>query len=134
MLSSANPMRRVHLALLGVLSLTAACSSLPVAGNDRDLTVSEGSTFQVVVSGPSGTGHAWQIDGGDETVQLLRREPAVARSAVRAGEGPGAVEEQTFIFLARRSGTVTLRFTYARPSEDRSLPSGRSYRVQVIRC
>jgi len=134
MLSSANPMRRVHLALLGLLSLTAGCSSLPVAGSDRDLTVSEGSTFQVVVSGPSGTGHAWQIDGGDETVQLLRREPAVARSAVRAGEGPGAVEEQTFIFLARRSGTVTLRFTYARPSEDRSLPFGRSYRVQVIRC
>jgi len=134
MLSSANPMRRVHLALLGLLSLAAGCSSLPVAGSDRDLTVSEGSTFEVVVSGPSGTGHVWQVNGGDETVQLLRRESAVARSAVRAGEGPGAVEEQTFIFLARRSGTVTLRFTYARPSEDRSRPSGRSYRVQVIRC
>ena len=128
-------MRRVHLALLGLLSLTPACSSLPVvAGSDRDLTVSEGSTFKLVVSGPSGMGHAWQVDGGDETVQLLRREPAVARSAVRAQEGPGAVEEQTFIFLARRSGTATLRFTYARPSENRSLPSGRSYRVQVIRC
>ena len=96
--------------------------------------MSEGSTFEVVVSGPSGTGHVWQVNGGDETVQLLRREPAVARSAVRAGEGPGAIEEQTFIFLARRSGTVTLRFTYTGLSEDRSMPSGRSYRVQVIRC
>jgi hypothetical protein len=127
-------MRRVHLALLGFLSLTPACSSLPVAGSDRDLIVSEGSTFKVVVNSLSGTGQAWQVDGGDETVQLLRREPPVARSAVRAQEGPAVVEEHTFTFLARRSGTVTLRFTYTRPSEDRSLPSGRSYRVQVIRC
>ena len=97
MLSSANPMRRVHLALLGLLCVTSACSSLPLAGSDRDLTVSEGSTFQVVVSGRSGTGHAWQVDGGEETIQPLRLEPVVQR----AHERPDAIEEETFVFLAR---------------------------------
>ena len=123
-------MRRVYLALLALLLTAQACSSLPVAGSDRDLTVSEGSTFQVVVSGRSGTGHAWQVQGAESgTVELLRRNRLPG-----SGDESGAVEEQTFVFLARRSGTVTLHFTYTRPGEAKSLPPSRSYRVQVIRC
>lgn len=118
-------MRRVHPALLGLLLVTQACSSLPVAGSDRDLTVSEGSTFQVVLSGHSGTEHSWTVDGVEAgTVELLRSEAAAP---------PGAGEQQTFVFLARRSGTVTLHFTYARPRE-KSPPFSHTYRVQVIRC
>ncbi len=126
-------MRRVHLALLGLLFMTPACSSLPVAGSDRDLTVSEGSTFQVVLGGRSGTGYSWTVDGEETaTVELVRRESA-NRSVAPAGV-PGAGEEQVFVFLAKRSGTVTLRFTYTRPWEEKSAPPSRSYRVQVIRC
>lgn len=123
-------MRRVHLlVLLGLLLITAACSSLPIAGGDRDLTVSEGSTFQVVLAGQPGTGYSWTVDGIEsETVELLRV------SAQRTDPVPGAGEEETFVFLAKRSGTVTLHFTYARPWVKNSPPPSRSYRVQVIRC
>jgi predicted secreted protein len=126
-------MRRVYPALLGLLLVTQACSSLPVAGSDRDLTVSEGSTFRVVLSGQSGTGYSWTVDGVEAgTVELLRSEPSDILAG-RAEALPGAGEQQTFVFLARRAGTVTLHFTYARPWE-KSPPSSRAYRVQVIRC
>jgi predicted secreted protein len=122
-------MWRLQFALLGVLLVTPACSSLPIAGGDRDLTVSEGSTFQVVLLGQSGTGHAWTVDGAEAgTVELVRA------SKERAEGVPGAGEQQTFVFLAKRSGTVTLRFAYARPWVEKSSPPSRSYRVQVIRC
>ena len=126
-------MRRVYLALLGLLFVTQACSSLPVVGSDRDLTVSEGSTFQVVLDGHTGAGYSWTVDGVEAgTVELLRSEPLSIPAERRAGP-PGAGEQQTFAFLARRSGTVTLHFTYARPWE-KSPPASRTYRVQVIRC
>ena len=126
-------MKRLYFALLGLLLVTPACSSLPVAEGDRDLTVSEGSTFQVVLSGRSGTGFSWTVDGVEAgTVELLPPEP-LDGSLERSANVPGAGEQQTFVFVARRSGTVTLRFTYARPWESTPGPS-RTYRVQVIRC
>ena len=127
-------MKRLYFALLGLLLVTQACSSLPVAGGDRDLTVSEGSTFRVVLSGRSGTGFSWTVDGVEAgTVELLPPEPLLDTSLERSANVPGAGEQQTFVFVARRSGTVTLRFTYARPWESTPGPS-RTYRVQVIRC
>jgi len=123
-------MRRFPPTLLGLLLLvTPACSSLPIAGGDRDLTVSEGSTFQVVLGGQAGTGYSWTVDGADAaTVELVRT------SATRPDGVPGAGEQQTFVFLAKRSGAVTLHFTYARPWVKNSPPPSRAYRVQVIRC
>lgn len=126
-------MKRLYFALLGLLLVTPACSSLPVAGGDRDLTVSEGSTFEVVLSGRSGTGFSWTVDGVEAgTVELLSPEP-LDNALERSANVPGAGEQQTFVFVARRSGTVTLRFTYARLWESTPGPS-RTYRVQVIRC
>ena len=115
-------------ALLGVVLLAQACASVPPV-TDRDVTVSEGSTFTVALDDRAGTGHAWSVDGVEaETVAL------VGRSVERTGPAPGAGERQVFVFLAKRSGTVTLTFTYARPWEDKTTPPTRSYRVQVIRC
>jgi len=69
------------------------------------------------------------VDGAEAgTVELLRA------SAKRGEDIPGSGEQQTFVFLAKRSGTVTLHFTYARPWMEKSSPPSRSYRVQVIRC
>jgi predicted secreted protein len=96
---------------------------------DRDLTVSEGATFTVVLDGHSGTGYAWTVDGVDSDTVAL-----VGRSVQRVASGPGAPEQQTFVFLAKRSGTVTLSFTYARPWVEKAPPPAHSYRVQVIRC
>jgi predicted secreted protein len=126
-------MVRVPSALLGVLLLVQGCATVPIASSDRDITVSEGSTFEVVLGGHAGTGYSWKVDGADApTVELLRRE-SLAISAEQAAGVPGAGEQQTFVFLARRSGTVTLHFTYARPGEKSPSPA-RAYRVQVIRC
>jgi predicted secreted protein len=126
-------MTRIRSALLGVLLLAPGCATAPIASIDRDLTVSEGSTFQVVLDGQSGTGFSWAVDGAETgTVELLRREPLDA-SVERPAGVPGTGAQQTFVFLARRSGTVTLRFTHARPWET-SPPPSRTYRVQVIRC
>src|SRR4029453_8306497 len=83
-------MKRLYFALLGLLLVTQACSSLPVAGGDRDLTVSEGSTFQVVLSGRSGTGFLWIVDGVEAgTVELLPPEP-LDTSLERSANVPGA--------------------------------------------
>ena len=118
-------MTRSRSALLGVLLLAQGCTTVPLATSDRDLTVSEGSTFQVVLDGPAGTGPSWTIDGAEMgTVELLRREHLGV-------PGPGA---ETFVFLARRSGTVTLHFTHVGRRAEKSPPPSRSYRVQVIRC
>lgn len=119
-------MTRIRSALLGVLLLAHGCTTVPIATSDRDLTVSEGSTFQVVLDGPSGTGPSWTVDGAEMgTVELLRRESLGI-------PGPGA--QETFVFLARRSGTVTLHFTHAGRGVEKSPPPSHSYRVQVIRC
>jgi predicted secreted protein len=118
----------VYPALVGVVLLAQACASVPPA-TDRDVTVSEGSTFTVVLDGRAGTGHAWSVDGVDSATVAL-----VGRSVERTGTAPGADERQVFVFLAKRSGTVTLNFSYARPWEDKTAPPSRSYRVQVIRC
>ena len=48
--------------------------------------------------------------------------------------GSAGAGRETFVFLARRSGTVTLHFTYAGPWAENSPPPSHSYRVQVIRC
>ena len=120
--------RRVFLALLGALLLAQAWGSA-VAARDRDLTIAEGATFTVVLDSRAGTGYAWNVDGMDaETVAL------VGRSVERMGSGAGAAEQQTFVFLAKRSGTVTLSFTYARPWVEQGPPPAHSYRVQVTRC
>ena len=117
---------RISSALLGVLLLAYGCATAPIASSDRDLTVSEGSTFQVVLDGPSGTGPSWTVDGAEMgTVELLRREPLGV---------PGSGAQETFVFLARRSGTVTLHFTYGGSWAEKSPPPSHSYRVQVIRC
>jgi predicted secreted protein len=118
----------VYPALLGVALLAQACASVPPV-TDRDLTVSEGTTFTVVFDDRAGTGYAWSVDGVEvETLAL------VDRSVERTGTAPGAGERQVFVFLAKRSGTVTLNFTYARPWEDKTTPPSRSLRVQIIRC
>lgn len=120
--------RRVYPVLLGLFLLTQACASA-LPGTDRDVTISEGSTFTVTFDGRAGTGHEWNVEGADtETVALVRH------SMERVGSVPGAGEQEVFVFLAKRSGTATLRFTYARPWVEMSPLPSRSYRVQVIRC
>jgi hypothetical protein len=127
-------MTRIRSALLGVLLLAQGCTTVPIAASDRDLTVSEGSTFQVVLDGPPGTGFPWTVDGVQTgTVELLRREPSGSSSMGDPGSVvPGT--RQTFVFLARRSGTVTLHFTYGGSWAQKSPPPFHSYRVQVVRC
>jgi hypothetical protein len=127
-------MTRIRSALLGVLLVAQGCTTASIAVTDRDLTVSEGSTFQVVLDGPSGTGFPWTVDGVETgTVELLRREPLVNSSM---GDPRSVVPgtRQTFVFLARRSGTVTLHFTYGGSWTEKSPPPFHSYRVQVVRC
>jgi predicted secreted protein len=127
----------VYIALVVLGALAPGCASAPVPGpsraaleGDRDLTVSEGTTFTVALDGHAGTGYRWMVAGADaDTVAL------VERSVERPGPAmPGAAEREVFVFLARRSGTVTLRFTYARPGADAAAAPARAYRVQVIRC
>lgn len=110
----------------------AGCASLPAGptAGDRDVTVSEGTTFTVALDGRGGTGYRWSVAGADaDTVTLVER--TVERGAEAL---PGAPEREVFVFLARRSGTATLRFTYARPGAEVAPLPARAYRVQVIRC
>ncbi|HTK88772.1 MAG TPA: protease inhibitor I42 family protein [Verrucomicrobiae bacterium] len=114
-----------------VLLLSAGCATAPAAVSDRDLTVSEGTTFTVALDRRAGAGYGWMVDGADaQTVTL------VSRSVERDPAMAGASEREVFVFLARRSGTATLRFAYTRPWEAATLPpaEARAYRVQVIRC
>jgi len=116
---------------LAALLLGAGCATAPAAVSDRDLTVSEGTTFTVALDRHAGTGYGWMVDGADaQTVSL------VSRSVERDLTMPGAPEREVFVFLARGSGTTTLRFTHARPWEAATMPPAvaRAYRVQVIRC
>lgn len=122
----------MYRALLGMCLLAGGCASSPAAGRagDRDMTVSEGTTFAVALESRGGTGYGWSVAGTDaDTVAL------VERSIERApGAAPGSPEREVFVFQARRSGTVTLRFTYARPWVEPAPPPAHAYRVQVIRC
>lgn len=116
---------------MAALLLSAGCATAPAAVADRDLTVSEGTTFTVALERGAGTGYGWTVDGADaQTVTLVNR--AVERDPAL----PGGPEREVFVFLARRSGTATLHFTYARPWEAATLPpaEARAYRIQVIRC
>ena len=113
------------------LLLGAGCATAPPAVSDRDLTVSEGTTFTVALDRRAGTGYEWTVDGADAHTVTL-----VGRSIEHDGATPGAPEREVFVFLARRSGAATLHFTYGRPWESTVAPSpaARAYRVQIIRC
>ncbi|HKZ05084.1 MAG TPA: protease inhibitor I42 family protein [Methylomirabilota bacterium] len=123
----------MYLALLGVCLLAAGCATTgPGAGGagDRDLTVSEGATFTVALEKQGGTGYGWSVAGADtDTVALVER-----RLERAPGAAPGAPERDVFVFQARRSGTATLRFTYARPWVAPPPPPSHAYHVQVTRC
>ncbi len=129
--SCPSPARLVSGVLVALL-LSGGCATAPATTvSDRDLTVSEGTTFTVALDRGAGTGYGWMVDGADaQTVTL------VSRSVARDQTVPGASEREVFVFLARRSGTTTLHFTYARPWEASTMPPAavRAYRVQVIRC
>jgi hypothetical protein len=75
----------------------AGCATAPAPASDRDLTVSEGTTFTVALDRRAGTGYGWMVDGADaQTVTL------VARSIERDVAAPGAPEREVFVFLAKR--------------------------------
>ena len=117
--------------VVAALLWCGGCATAPAIVSDRDLTVSEGTTFTVALDRSAGTGYGWMVDGADaQTVTL------VSRTVARDQTVPGAPEREVFVFLARQSGTTTLHFTYARPWEASTMPSAaaRAYRVQVIRC
>jgi predicted secreted protein len=111
------------------LVLSAGCATAPISltASDRDMTVSEGTTFTVTLDRRAGTGYGWSVDGADaQTVTLMDR------SVERDVSMPGGPEREVFVFLAKRSGTATLHFTYGRPVAPPA--AARAYRVQVIRC
>jgi predicted secreted protein len=115
------------LVAVGVVAVAAGCASIPGAA-DRDLTVSEGATFTVSLDRRAGTGYGWSVDGAEGTVALM------GRSVERDVSMPGTPEREVFVFLAKRSGTARLSFTYGRPGVQSSPPPAQAYRVQVIRC
>jgi predicted secreted protein len=127
--SRPRPARFIR-AAAAVLLMGAGCATAPAPASDRDLTISEGTTFTVALDRRAGTGYGWMVDGADaQTVTL------VARSIERDVAAPGAPEREVFVFLAKRSGTTTLHFSYGRPWEAATpTPAARAYRVQVIRC
>ena len=59
---------------VAALLLGAGCATTPAAVSDRDLTVSEGTTFTVALDRRAGTGYGWMVDGEDaQTVTLVSR-------------------------------------------------------------
>jgi len=98
-------------------TLTVDCAAFESEGSNgqpvqRDLAVSVGQTFQVILCSNASTGFAWEVptwtgDPSVELVQLGKDAPATAL--------PGAAGTQVFTFKATAAGTTRIEVVYSQP-------------------
>ena len=77
--------------------------------DDSSISVKKGKQFVVVLEGNPTTGYEWTLEGRSKLAKLD------GHRFKSSSKLPGAGGEYRFTFLARRRGTDTLEFRYARP-------------------
>lgn len=98
-------------------TLAVDCAAFESEGSngqplERELAVSVGQTFQVILCSNASTGFAWEVptwtgDPSVELVQLGNDAPATAL--------PGAAGTTVFTFRATAAGTTRIEFVYSQP-------------------
>ena len=83
------------------------------------IVVNSGEEFFIALASNASTGYAWTSTVSDE--KPIAYEGNVYQNAPTGAMGaPG---QQIFIFHANRSGSATIAFSYARPSDQTSTPA-----------
>lgn len=94
--------------------------------NTREVVVTKGDLLAVTLPTVPGTGYGWRVVEFDATsLEMVRQSVEPSGQAA-----PGAVEQHTFLFRARQTGSTSLMLEYVRPWE-RAKPAAKKYSVIV---
>ena len=77
------------------------------------IETTDGGAFSVVLEANPTTGYQWEIDFNSNYIQLIARDYTPS-----APELIGSGGEETFNFLALKSGETEIKFSYLRPWEE----------------
>ena len=98
-------------------TVTIDCSTFESQGANgapvaRDVGVTVGQGFTVILCSNASTGFSWEQPTwvGDASVDLLQR--GVQQTV---GAAPGAAGTESFEFKATKAGTTVIHFTYSQP-------------------
>ena len=98
------------LALL--LTSCTATTSLTSSDNGKAIQVHVGDEIDIALDSNPGTGYEWAVDKSDDKLLTLKQSKFSASNSL-----PGSGGTQTFIFVAKSTGTVTLQLKYWRRFE-----------------
>lgn len=90
------------------------------------IEIKKGESFSVVLEANPTTGYQWELDFDPDYIQLIDREyaPSSPREVVGAGG------QETFNFLALKSGKTEITFSYLRPWEKEAIKK-RVYKIII---
>jgi len=98
------------LALL--LTSCTASTSLTSSDNGKTIQVHVGDEIDIALASSPGTGYEWAVEKSDDQLLTLKQSNFSASNS-----SPGSGGTETFIFVAKSTGTVTLQLKYWRRFE-----------------
>lgn len=90
---------------------------------DKVNTVNKGQKFTVILQQNISTGYSWNYTANNKIIKLYKQETT--------DNLLGAQTQKTWTFMANKSGTYKIKFTYSRPWEKTNSDKNVEYTVKV---
>ncbi|MFC1787103.1 protease inhibitor I42 family protein [Halobacteriota archaeon] len=100
--------------ILIIVSIIFLVLFMPQMGTGDTIKVEKGDTFSVVLPSNPTTGYSWGVDFDFNYVQLTDSGYVTSNPVLVGSSG-----NETFEFLAVKSGTTEITFSYMRPWESK---------------
>lgn len=98
-----------------------------VFGEEQTIRAKNDENFSVVLEANPTTGYGWQIDFNSTYIELVERN-------YTSGSPPGIMGsggKETFEFLAKKSGTTEITFSYLRSWEEKEPIEKKIYEITI---
>ena len=112
--------------VLIAISLVFLVLFMPQTGTGDTIKVKNGDTFSVVLHSNPTTGYSWQVDFDSNYVRLTDSGYVTSNPILIGSSG-----NETFEFLAVKSGQTEITFSYMRPWESKPPLDTRVFKIVI---
>lgn len=127
-------MKKIALAiiLLGIVAFSIACvhASGIYLASQESIEASVGDEFTIRLFANPSSGYLWSVTGFSDDGPILLKENRMAPRN-KNDERVGGSELEDWILRAQKPGTVTLRYSWARPWEDKPPVRVEEFKITV---